>query len=118
MTLPSLLCVLATAAGDASPAIDPHVMPTVSAPHPPVRRAEPRELLGRWETVSEPRRIVELRAGGTGTFDGLPLAWSVDGDRLTITDPGGTDTVGWRVDGDRLVLAGPFDTEIVLVRRR
>jgi hypothetical protein len=80
--------------------------------------AEPPELLGRWELQGDPPRRVELRPGGTGTIDGYPLTWSVDGDRLTITDPGGTDTTGWRVEGDRLLLAGPFDSQLVLVRVR
>lgn len=121
MKLPVLLWLAAVAAGAA--AADPREAATVtgtargSAQPAPKRAADPGALLGRWELKGEPRRIVELRAGGSGTIDGAPLTWSVDGDRLTITDPGGTDTVGWRVEGDRLVLAGPFDTEIVLVRR-
>jgi hypothetical protein len=103
-----LVVVASVASGACAPA----------RPPPIAAVADPPELLGRWELQAEPRRIVELRPGGTGTIDGQPLRWSVDGDRLTVTDPGGTDTTGWRVEGDRLVLAGPFDSQIVLVRRR
>jgi hypothetical protein len=78
--------------------------------------AEPAELLGRWVSQSGPARVLELKPGGTGTIDGAPLTWSVQETRLTITDPGGTDTTGWKVVGDRLVLAGPFDTEMVFRR--
>jgi hypothetical protein len=81
------------------------------------RRPEgPSELLGRWVMESEPGKVLELKAGGTGTFHGAPLTWSVDGSRLTVTDSSGTDTTGWTVTGDRLVLAGPFGIEIVFRR--
>ena len=86
------------------------------AAEPEPGRTEPAELLGRWVMQAEPEKVLELKAGGTGTFRGAPITWSVSGRRLTITDPGGTDTTGWNVVGDRLLLAGPFDTEIVLLR--
>jgi hypothetical protein len=79
-------------------------------------REETAELLGRWVMQAEPEKVLELKAGGTGSFRGAPITWSVSGRRLTITDPGGTDTTGWKVVGDRLVLSGPFETEIVLLR--
>lgn len=120
-SVPLWVLLAVSAAGPAPAATEPRAVTTVSPSRPrapaPERSGDARALLGRWQMAAAPRRIVELRAGGTGSIDGLPLTWSVEGDRLTITDPGGTDTVGWRVDGDRLVLAGPFDTEIVLVRR-
>jgi hypothetical protein len=80
------------------------------------RAAAPPELLGRWVMQGEPARVLELKAGGTGTIDGQPLTWSVEGTRLTITDPGGTDTTGWKVTGDRLVLTAAFGTELIFTR--
>ena len=65
---------------------------------------------------SEPGKVLELRSGGTGTFQGFPLTWSVEGSLLTVTDPSGTDTTAWKVTGDRLVLTGPFGIEIVFRR--
>ena len=78
--------------------------------------AEPPELLGRWVMRDEPAKVLELKAGGTGTIEGKPLTWSVEGTKLTVTDPGGTDTTGWKVTGDRLVLTVAFGTEIVFTR--
>ena len=85
---------------------------------PPARGAEPPELLGRWVMQGEPAKILELEAGGTGSIEGQPLTWSVDGTNLTITDPGGTDTTEWKVTGNRLVLTVAIGTEIVFTRAR
>jgi hypothetical protein len=79
--------------------------------------AEPPELLGRWvKQRGGPPKILVLEAGGTGTIDGKPLTWSVEGTKLTITDPGGTDTTGWTVTGNRLVLTIGFGSELVFLR--
>jgi hypothetical protein len=90
--------------------------PAPEAPRPAREPVEPSELLGRWVMQSEPGKVLELRSGGTGTFQGFPLTWSVEGSLLTVTDPSGTDTTAWKVTGDRLVLTGPFGIEIVFRR--
>ena len=78
--------------------------------------SEPAELVGRWVMVAEPPMVLELKPGGTGSIDGQPLAWAVEGTRLTVTDPSGTDTTQWRLDGGRLVLTAAFGTKIVFIR--
>jgi hypothetical protein len=80
------------------------------------RPGDPPALPGRWILQDGTGHLLELRPGGSGTFRGEPLAWTVDGSRLSMVDASGSDTTGWRIEGDRLVLSGPFDTEIVLAR--
>jgi pimeloyl-ACP methyl ester carboxylesterase len=80
------------------------------------RPGDPPGLPGRWVLQDGTGHLLQLRAGGTGTFRGEPLTWTVDGPRLTMVDASGSDTTGWRIEGDRLVLTGPFETEIVLAR--
>jgi hypothetical protein len=77
---------------------------------------EPAELVGRWDMVAETTMVLELKPGGTGSIDGQPLAWSVEGTRLTVTDPSGTDTTEWPLDEDRLVLTAAFGIKIVFIR--
>lgn len=105
-----------------SSATEPRDAARPSAPEAPLARParegrQPSALLGRWAMQSEPGKVLELKSGGTGTFHGFPITWSVEGSRLTVTDPSGTDTTAWRVTGDRLVLTGPFGIEIVFRRK-
>jgi len=58
----------------------------------------PPELVGSWGIGDE--EVITINADGTGTFNGNPVTWSVDGDRLILVQDGVFGSVSWEiVDG-------------------
>jgi uncharacterized protein (TIGR02145 family) len=68
----------------------------------------PTELVGHWIYVGGsgkgPEKSVELLSNGTGTADGVGLAWKVENKRLVLSASGAGLSAGYKVSGHELVL--------------
>ncbi len=76
--------------------------PPVQAPAP---SGLPAALLGCWLGTGDDHERLEFKADGTVLADGVLMAATCRGDRLTIEAGGQRVTATWRVAGDELTLA-------------
>jgi hypothetical protein len=71
----------------------------------------PTELVASWGNDGE--QLFEIKADGTGTFDGKDCTWSATPDELTIHQDGVTGAVKYVINGDgKLVISGPTGGEL------
>ncbi len=104
LLLPSTAALLLLVA---APAIGQGGKPALEAPQPPVTAAE---LIGRWGDNGDCTKDVVFHADGAFTsYTGGGGRWSLTGDRLVLTGPGGEYVmrVRWDADGERLIIANP-----------
>jgi hypothetical protein len=71
-------------------------------------------LAGKWGGEGEV--FFDLRAGGKGKMEEESISWSIEGDKLKISDSdGGVQEIRFKLKGDRLTISID-DTDLVLHR--
>jgi hypothetical protein len=75
-------------------------------------------LLGSWQTKDSSLVIrVTFNPDGTGTLDGTPIKYSVQGDRLTVNEEGTINNYTFKLTGDELAVSGGnLDQTLTFVR--
>lgn len=69
------------------------------------------KLIGTW---GDAHQSITFRRDGTGTFtenrSDYPMTYSVDGDVITMTIDGETDTCSFKIEGNTLILKTRYET--------
>jgi hypothetical protein len=65
----------------------------------------PKELVGKWLMEANPESRFELRADGTGSFDGQAVHWSAAEGMLTIRGEEGSESIAYKLEQGRLLLS-------------
>ncbi|HEY5885660.1 MAG TPA: hypothetical protein VIT88_13290 [Pyrinomonadaceae bacterium] len=69
--------------------------------------AQQAALIGSWQARDSSMDLrVTLNADGTGTLDGAPITYKVNGSNLIVTEGGLVNNYSFKVDGNRLLVSG------------
>jgi hypothetical protein len=81
--------------------------------------AQQPDLVGSWQT-KDPELVmrVTFNSDGTGQLDGVPIKYSIRGDKLMINEDGTINNYTFELDGDALIVSGGnIKTPLTFVRQ-